>query len=166
MNEARFDALARRVGRVPRRRLLRWLAGSAVALGAGGSGAAVRVAAGCRNPGKPCRRDRDCCSGRCAGKRCRRSPGQGICTTDDKACQAGVDGTPCGGQGIDSCACFATTNGRPFCGQGALPDIVPCQGDGECAAQLGPGARCVRGGPGDCPDEPVCRLPCPDPLPA
>ncbi|CAA9581407.1 MAG: hypothetical protein AVDCRST_MAG59-4814 [uncultured Thermomicrobiales bacterium] len=170
MDQDRFDSLARRLAAgATRRDAIQALAVATVGLVAAvpaGTGAA----AACREPGAPCRRGGQCCSGLCQGKkgreRCRRVPGQGICTIRNNVCRTNDADKSCGGAGLDSCGCFVTTAGRSFCALGALSEVVSCERDRDCAGQFGAGARCVRGGPSDCPDSPVCRPRFPDPLPA
>jgi hypothetical protein len=162
MQATAVDALARRFATFRSRR---GLLGALAALAAPAAAAPVGKAA-CRNPGRPCNRGGQCCSGLCAGKkgkrRCRTSPGQSICTLADNQCLPGVQPKDCG-LGDLSCLCFVTTRGRAVCTQFAGGDATPCSSDGECESRFGRGAVCISGDPVcDVPSE--CRLPCSDPV--
>jgi hypothetical protein len=171
MDAPQFDRLVRQIaGAASRRQALRLLAGGALGLLAGlPSGAVataqVEAASSCLKQGKDCKRGNQCCSGLCHRKQCRRAPGQGICTIRNDACRENDADKVCGGAGFNLCGCFVTAAGRSFCGSGQVDDAQACANDGECVTRLGDGARCVRGGPSDCPATPVCRRSCTDPFP-
>ena len=142
MDSLRFDAIAKTLGAAgPRRRLLAGLLGAALA-GPPGQAAARGCAAG----GKPCAKDRQCCSGKCQGSRCARCRhGKTACgggcvdtATDPKHC--GGCGTRCvPGQACVGGAC--TCDGQSGCaGCCAGNTCVTATGDDQCGAN---GAACL-----------------------
>ncbi len=145
MDERRFGApVLRWISGVSRRALLRGWAGGALA---GLTNQAT--AAGCLQEGEDCRRGRQCCSGLCKRRRCRRAPDQGICTIRKNTCRDG-NGTLCGMSGPAGCFCHVTTRGTSFCGAGlACRAGGACTRDSDCDAVFGPGSACVRGCCGD-----------------
>ena len=154
MDPTRFDALARRLAPTTSRRdALRLLTVGALGLLAGlpGRGAA---AAACLKDGKECKRGGQCCSGRCAGKRgkktCRRAPGQANCTIDRNVCKVGQSGVGCKGSG--GCACAVTTRGTAFCASLFTDVCARCDSGADCVALGFPqGSACIRVG-GQCED--------------
>jgi hypothetical protein len=164
MDERRFDDAARWFGRSPTRRglvaRLGVVFGAATAVGPGQSAAAA-----CRKPGKPCKRDRQCCSGRCTGKkdkkRCRPAPVQGVCTIADNACFADdIPEVVCGTSELGQCICFVTVSGEAFCADTLGSGDIACDNDANCVGALAPGARCIQSAAA-CGDQRVCKLPCP-----
>ena len=87
MDDARFDAVTRAVARLgSRRAVLRFLGGTAGASLLAGLGQS-EASAKCKNHGRKCDKNRDCCDGRCKRGRCR-------CTRDahcasDEYCKRG-----------------------------------------------------------------------------
>jgi hypothetical protein len=177
MDQERFDRLTRRLSRVSSRRVaLQSLAGVVLAGGLARFGLAEAnaqdaTAARCLGEGKKCKRGNQCCSGLCQGKkdkkRCRRAPGQSICTVRDDICSKPLDeeGVDCG-VGSLSCTCMVTAAGHAFCSNGNQ-STVRCATDVECVAAIGAGAACVHQRTGRCNNgEPVnvCHFPCPDPV--
>ena len=146
MDADRFDTLTRSLvgAATSRRRLLAGVAGSALAalaaaLGAAGVGATHY---GCRHVGKPCGKDRQCCSGRCRGrggdKTCR-AHDAGNCTVAKDVCF--TDSAGCGG---GACYCYRTPGGANFCSASGGGHCMPCATDAQCASALAtPGSACV-----------------------
>jgi hypothetical protein len=148
MDPTRFDRLAVAVGqRISRRSTLSLLA----ALGLTGlKSQEVGAQLGGLVNGQPCTSGNQCASGFCKRKRgtkkffCRAAPGQGICSIEFNACEAG-GGLSCGdaGGGVD-CLCSVTSRGYSFCG---VEDVCfACQTDRDCEKRPGVGKagdRCV-----------------------
>jgi hypothetical protein len=159
-----FDRLTRSLSTRPVRRhvlagLIAAAFGSLWALSGFEQAAARR-----RKRKKGCRIGRQCTSGLCIRKRCRRAPGQGTCTTAVDVCGEPPDQIRCsielGGEPNGNCSCFITTRGHSFCG--STGGCQQCQSDEECVAELGTvGSRCVQG-PSCCAGGGTqCRRPCP-----
>lgn len=171
MDDRHFDALTKAVVATiaSRRRALRVAAGGGLGLAltrfvAGGLEVREVAAKGCRKERKDCKRDRQCCSGICKKRKCRRAPTQLTCTIQKNFCASGADGTGCGAaNGGDPCSCVVTTSGASFCGVIASLECVPCLGSGDCAVVAGPGSVCVRA-VGNClcndGSETFCLPPC------
>lgn len=155
MDGGRFDAMTRTLaGRISsRRRVLGGLASGALGLaltrrGRGGDG---RVAAkekepdGCVSVDRPCRRDRQCCSGICKGPRGKetcRAHGVGTCKPGQDACGPEMQIARCNGSA--ACGCFVTTGGARFCAADEGGDCAGCRTDRDCEEQgFGSGAACV-----------------------
>jgi hypothetical protein len=139
MDAEHFDLLARALHRRRSRRLaLRLLASSALGAQAASLGLTEGTATHfeCRHVGEGCRRDRQCCSGRCRKKQCK-GHDAGICQLEQDVCRQGFD-TLCGG----TCACRGTTGNAAFCGDGG-GQCRNCVRDKECEADFGRGAACV-----------------------
>jgi hypothetical protein len=97
---------------------------------------------GCVNVGNFCKRDDQCCSGICTGKkgkkRCRDhdastcQPTQDICYDETATCTttAGLKGE-----------CLITIGGASFCGSIGL--CTDCARDADCIPKFGPDAACV-----------------------
>ncbi|MGH2617342.1 MAG: hypothetical protein ACRDJC_19085 [Thermomicrobiales bacterium] len=140
MEGARFDRLIRLLTpSVARRQTLLGLLLGAFALGRGMGAAA---SPGCKTNGARCRRNTQCCSGTCKGKRkkgkrnCRPTPGARGCTIDD-GCHSSI--VTCAGPGT---FCGVTLAGKPFCGN--IGACTACDSNAECETLLNePGARCV-----------------------
>lgn len=176
MDRERFDALTRRFAVDPapsRRGMLRRLVGGAlvVLLGSPEVGVAGQAEAGrkrgngrCSGLAKACKRDAQCCSGRCRKKKCRRarsappSPFQGTCPAGADSCGGGGN-VLCAVPGSQSlCGCLQTTAGATFCADFAVDDCTGCASDADCAGGV-PGSACVRiGGCGPCAA--TCKAPC------
>jgi hypothetical protein len=145
MEPERFDALTRslRSAASSRRRLL-----AGASLGALLTAlAARRVPAthfDCRHVGVRCKRNDQCCSGRCRGKVGRktcRAHHEGTCTAAQLFCKTGT--AACGAGGT-SCNCGRTTGGAMFCAQGGTK--IKCTTDRQCEQEISaPGAACVAG---------------------
>lgn len=159
MDAGRFDRLAQTWVVHSRRRAL--LAALAAALG--GPLALLnqrQVTAGCREPGRDCRRGHQCCSGRCRGqrgeKKCRRVSSQDICSIRAAYCATAHSPTLCG----EDCGCWQRANGTAFCGSLI---VVTCAEDGKCA-NCPIGSVCVNGRL-CCPvgGHAICVQPCPHP---
>ena len=151
MNHRRFDALACAVTRDrSRRSTLRLLAGGVLGglLTALGVPRAEARHAGCRHVGKRCRRDGQCCSGRCKREKCRAPV---ICSNESQNV-CGADAVRCGATG--TCFCFVTTTGAFFCG--SSNQVVNCTVDAQCVPIRGAGAVCA-----PCAGETLCVSPCP-----
>ena len=160
MDVQHFDAITKAWGSMPRRRLLRGLAGSAlgvlpVTLGAAQTGA---THFGCLDVGQHCKDQSQCCSGRCKRHRCR-AHNVGRCTAAKDFCLTGK--ATCGG---GSCFCYPTTGGANFCSQGS-GICMACSKDAQCAVALNsPSAACVESNHGSCSCSggfaTFCALPC------
>jgi hypothetical protein len=175
MDGKRFDSLARRVGRRRSRRdAFQALAAAGLAAAAARLGLSTEQAAeaqvtverrfNCTAVGDACRgNDSQCCSGRCKGKRSRRSSGGGRrrnrrdksrcvahdqagCTSGQDTCDTGL-AVACGFRGRGGC--LKTTGNASFCGQieGQSPPRLRCENcttDQDCEALgYGSGAACV-----------------------
>ncbi len=107
---------------------------------------------GCLNVGKPCRgKDRDCCSGRCDGKK----PGSGekdrsrcvahhvgTCTPALDDCVSSV-GTACNPD-LPFAVCYRTTGKASFCGNAVVGGCIECRDDRHCESIGFPkGSACV-----------------------
>ncbi len=132
------------------------------------------AAGGCRAAGRRCRRGRQCCSGRCIGrkdrKRCRgwakpgaqprptpSPPVPGICQQGESLCRDG-SAAACG----DGCSCFQAVSGVGFCGRFRRGAV--CQQDADCVALgLPENAICARSDGPNCEIETatLCAVPCP-----
>jgi len=149
MEHHRFDAMTKiAAAAYSRRLLLGGLAGGPLAALLGRAGEAQEASrrnGRCLQEKKDCKRDNQCCSGRCRGKqsqkKCRRVPGQGTCTTDRNLCRVGFEAAACNGN--PACGCGVTTRGTAFCA--TLGCGPACDSDADCAgaAGYGPGAVCI-----------------------
>jgi hypothetical protein len=166
LDATRFDAMTKAWTLAPRRRVLGGLVGVSVATGLRRLG--VRDAEAnhfdCRHVGEPCRRGRNCCSGRCRGPKGSKTCSahhMGICLTSQDTCAQGANGNLCGTTGATICSCFITTGGASFCsGTSACTD---CAKDRQCEDTHGKGAACVVCE--DCPNanRTACARRCPNP---
>ena len=118
---------------------------------------------GCRHLAEQCRRDDQCCSGKCRGsggaKRCRAHHAEN-CTVDNGFCRSGGSAPGrCGPNG--TCVCNVTTGRAPHCGGTVFCPPVPCQRDADCGE---PGAACIDvaacQGCGPQATENFCQRPC------
>jgi len=167
MDGSRFDELTRTLATpTSRRRTLRLLAGGALAavtaaLGVGEAGA---THTGCRHHGKSCARNKQCCSGRCAGSGVCKCPGgttrcgTTACCAAGESCQNGTcvaacvgdcTGKDCGdnGCGVSCGECTAPAT----CGGGGTPGI--CGGGGCTATSCTGGRVCQPDGSCACPPD-------------
>ena len=153
MDARRFDAWTKRLvgGATSRRVALGALGASATAAAAG---LGIEAAAACRDDGKGCKRDQQCCSGRCKKGKCRRAAGQGACRGQN-ACTD----PPVACNGSERCVCFVTTEGVPFCGASGLGTCAACAADADCEEITGAGSVCV---PCECQSgaQSACVPPC------
>ncbi len=165
MDADSFDTLTRSlaISAITRRTALKRLAGGslgalAAALGVTGAGATHW---GCRHVGKPCRRDGQCCSGRCRGPKgnetCR-AHHEGSCTAAKDFCVTLTAG--CGG---GACNCYRTTGGANFCTGGG--PCMACATDRECEIALNvPGSACIDINHANCTPScgfsTACAVPC------
>ncbi len=168
MDHRVFDNLARSFGSTASRRLAaRALAGGACATVLGRLGLGAAEAAKCAVVGKPCKRGKQCCSGRCKGPK-----GQEKCRSGGHAgtCQPGQDSCAQTGEvfcnGTFDCVCHVTTSGANFCGNRFEGACAVCSTDAYCRSVTGPGSACVRlAGTAACPGcadtGTFCQLPCP-----
>ena len=175
MDAKRFDSLSRAIGlRQSRRGAVQALASAALGAAAIGIGLSTEPAEAeqvtierrfsCTAVGNACRgNDSQCCSGRCKGKRSRRSSGgsrrrnrrdksrcvahdQAGCTSGQDTCDTGL-AVACGFRGRGGC--LKTTGNASFCGQieGQSPPRLRCENcttDQDCETLgYGSGAACV-----------------------
>jgi hypothetical protein len=144
MDANRFDAWTRALPALgTRRAALRVLTGGGVA------GVALlghrEDAAACRKAGKKCKKDKQCCSNKCKGKKCRCLPLQALCP------DGGSSHVCCASQGTP--ACLPLT--KPQCGAAEIRCLLQlddlCTADCECYFDLvcagGPEPHCC-GAPG------------------
>lgn len=150
MDPTRFDAFIRLLaGATSRRRTIAALALAMLPFAFRDDAAA---GPGCKNVGKKCKRDAQCCSDVCKGgknKRCKAHDGAG--------CKAGQQETACGGVEVDCIsstgaegACDTTTGNAPYCTVDG--GCFPCTKDRQCRPFCGPKAACIRCGP-ECEEE-------------
>lgn len=162
MDGERFDRMTKNlaVGTFGRRRVLRGLAGAGLGLllaRIGVSAAAEETIEadnqfGCVRVGRRCRKNRQCCSGICKGRKGKetcRPHNVGTCKRSQNVCGPVMQVARCNNS--DDCGCFVTTGGASFCG-GDRGECMVCRDDRDCQARgFGQGAACV-----------VCREECPD----
>jgi hypothetical protein len=117
------------------------------------SGAVESTAArGCKRDGAKCKRNRDCCSGKCRRhKRKKRH-----CVSQFRGCQAGQSEAYCGGSDVFCTSpsgaigiCNTTTSGEGYCTVGI--GCFACTEDADCVPSGGAGSACIRC-PALCPD--------------
>ena len=139
MDPSRFDALARLVARpASRRRTIAALALGALPLAFPNPTAA---GPGCKNVGKQCDKDKDCCSGVCKGKKdketCKAHDAAG-CGKNNGACGGKTCTTSAGQEGT----CFTTTGNAGYCADDAF--CLSCIEDKDCRPFCGAKAACIR----------------------
>jgi hypothetical protein len=140
MDSERFDGLVRTFSQIrSRRQTLRGLAG-AVAVGALALGAQEVGADTCKGTGKPCKKNRQCCSNNCVGASggtandgtCQPQYFQGTCEVGENYCQTGSfeNCTP-----DPNCLCVTTATTGTACVDASDVACVPggCRTDDECA---------------------------------
>jgi hypothetical protein len=170
MDGSRFDSMTRLLaGTSPRRSVLLGLASAVLGLSGARrpNGASAkkskrleRNAFGCVNVGGTCRgRDKNCCSGRCQGKKPKKGErDRSRCVAhDEDTCKKGQNLTGCGGQTVHCTtstggtgACRTTTGNAGYCsGDG---QCRRCRKDADCRPFCGPKAACVV-----C-DSPLCEV--------
>jgi hypothetical protein len=149
MDEFHFDLLTRKLSQtvVGRRGALLVFAGGLTAAGLGRLGRDA-AAAVCRDIGKRCSQNADCCSLRCRGKRGR------------KKCQVGADACPisagcpspvCGTEpGGGDCACKPTIEGNNACTGfiSTCAGLPACTSTAQCVRDRGPRFVCQAATPG------------------
>ena len=162
MDQHRFDSLTRFFGREPsRRRLVRGLAAAWLGLGVArlpeNASAKPRHREskpkpnefGCFNVGDRCKRNGQCCSGVCEGKksrkRCRAHDAEGCAASaPPHVCDLGA--RPCTSSLGDPGFCQTTTGKAGYCAAGGM--CHACTTDAECrtaeGGRFGPRAACVR----------------------
>jgi hypothetical protein len=157
MNPIHFDRWTKALARAgSRRAALRTFA-------AGGVAALVRlglveVAAACLKNGKKCKKSKQCCSGKCKGKKgkkkCRCTPLKGTCPG------MGADDVCCPNPGA-TVGCSFMIN-KPQCGSNGFRCLrgvdSPCSDDCQCGGELecegSPDARCCVGLGNSCKEGP------------
>lgn len=138
MDPTRFDALTRLLaGPASRRRVV---AAALAALGLSRLEGRVEAGPSCKNVGKPCDKDKDCCSGVCKGKKDKKK-----CKAHDKG-GCGKNNGPCGGRDCTTSAgqegeCFTTTGKAGYCASDG--ECFFCKEDKDCRPFCGPKAACV-----------------------
>ena len=165
MNRTRFDHLTRAMRNAFSRRGL--LRGFAVAYGLTAIHAPDALEArrkkklernqyGCVDVGDKCRgRDKNCCSGRCRGKKPSKGEndtsrcvahdmgalesGEGGCRAQDDS--FGPGDTFCTTTAGENGKCWRTTGNAGYCGHGVV--CVACRKDADCIAACGEGAACT-----------------------
>lgn len=145
MDSTRFDDHIRKLGkeRFGRRAMLAF--GLVTGLGAAlGHDEPAEAGVGCLNINQRCKRHRQCCSGRCLGKkgkkRCR-GHHAGTCPKGANFCTEGYS-SACNGNA--NCFCHRTTGGARFCGSAVVAQYRACRRDTDCVAQGFPkGSACV-----------------------
>jgi hypothetical protein len=141
MDPDRFDDLAHALGFAPSRRdLARVLAGAALGALLTALGRPREAAAVCKQDGAKCKKNPNCCSGTCKGKKkkrkCRAAPEARGCTIDDPYA------TPCPESSNPNQFCWVTLGGKPFCGTGVK--CFNCSSNEDCVQEASnPSARCV-----------------------
>jgi hypothetical protein len=164
MDETRFDSLVVKLTATRNRRA------ALRALGIGALATLLRVpqpaAAQCKKTGGRCRRNHQCCSGKCRkrgkkkGKRCARLPRQAFgCTIALSSCADADSATPCPRNEFGRCR--LGIDGQPVCTTRGTLECESCQRDSDCIAAEGPGAICVRCD--SCPGGTSCICPMPPP---
>lgn len=158
MDDARFDAWTRRRFGLATGGALAALLGlvggpapDAVSAGKRRRRRVKRNAFGCVNVGKFCKRDDQCCSGVCRGKK-----GKETCRAHHtgSGCRAGDQTDSCGGPAAIRCTtasgeanglCNTTTGHAPYCSSEAFGSFqcTECSKDEECQALCGPAAACI-----------------------
>jgi hypothetical protein len=145
-----FDELARGLasGEFSRRKALRLmgaalLGGTLGSLGIGGIAAADDL---CKPEGKKCRKDEQCCSGKCEGSEC-----AAVVCSPAGSCP----NIPLGCEGDINCGCLQTVEGIGFCASNwPCEEAQTCTTTADCPA----GYACTA--VSCCPDVVVCAPPC------
>jgi hypothetical protein len=104
----------------------------------------ITAGPGCKNVGRGCTRDGQCCSGVCRGRGRRKS-----CKAHDTGgCPSGEQPGICGGVDVPCVTstgfngnCTMTTGRAPYCA--ATGVCGPCREDADCRAAFGPRAACT-----------------------
>lgn len=139
MDATNFDALTRLIaGPASRRRIA---AAALAVLGLARLQEESAAGPGCKNVGKPCDKDKDCCSGICKGKKdkktCKAHDAAG-CSKNNGACGGKTCTTSAGQEGT----CFTTTGNAGYCADDAF--CLPCNEDKDCRPFCGAKAACIR----------------------
>lgn len=143
---------------VPRRAIIKGLAGGAGAIVLNSFGLDAEATSGCKGVGSRCQSDADCCSGFCepASRQCVAlcDQGEGICGALG-ACAPG-------------CSCYFVElegpNGESVLGRACLKDPVggtevpgqECPGTIQCSSSAAAHGHCPCSGPRDCPKGYLC----------
>jgi hypothetical protein len=100
--------------------------------------------AACRRAKKRCKRDAQCCSGRCTKGHCKGNAQPDEPTGD--VCLGRNPQDVCG----DGCFCFVSVSGAIFCGDAG--PTIDCSADADCDAVTGTGSICFfnKNGDGQC----------------
>ena len=155
MDRDRFDHLARSLATLLTRRRLAGVFGLGALALPGLIGAKKRHKQkrkkkikrndfGCVNVGKFCKRNGQCCSGICRGKKSKKK-----CKAHDTGgCQAALHEADCGGVDVpcvtstgEEGVCDATTGKAPYCTRRG--DCFACSKDADCAPFCGPQGACI-----------------------
>jgi hypothetical protein len=98
---------------------------------------------GCVNVGNVCKKDAQCCSGICKGrkgnKKCK-AHDTGGCQPSDDICLTGLEGD-CTTGTDEAGACVKTTGKAGYCF--SRGDCFPCRKDADCVPLCGPQAACI-----------------------
>jgi hypothetical protein len=128
--EHSFDALARGLasGSISRGRALKLMGAALVGgtLASLGIGEAAADPPGCKRNGKKCKRDPQCCSGKCEGGKCACTSNGGTCTSGAQCCSGN---------------CFIQF-GRGFCLPPRGPNIIDCDCVNETGISMCSSAAC------------------------
>ena len=143
MDGSRFDAIARTLaGGIGRRRVAAGLAATLL----GGLTLPRQVAAACKNPGRPCDRDNDCCgAAECRGGECKCKSGRDECGND--CVKLDTDEQHCG-------RCNRHCDGGETCRDGSC--VGPCGGSTCDATEECVGGVCTTPPGGCAPGADVC----------
>ncbi|MGH2618395.1 MAG: hypothetical protein ACRDJC_24455 [Thermomicrobiales bacterium] len=140
MDPIRFDRLAQSIARARSRRGL--IIAFAGAVAAAETGLAQRRRKKCRDVGRRCRDNGDCCSGKCKGtRRNSRCVGHdsGGCEAGNTACRTPPE--TCTTSLGDSGGCLTTTGNGGYCA--ATGECASCNRDADCREAFGKRAACV-----------------------
>ena len=138
MNSTRFDDLTRNLFSLSTRRSAIRVVLSG-ALGSLAAGLGLEETAACGNPGTACKRDTQCCSGRCNRKRgrCAGCPSgqklcRGACIPREECCGGCPQGQTCC-QFATGGLCFDVRNDRAHCGRCGTNGNSACPAGAICA---------------------------------
>ncbi len=153
MDGQRFDLIGKWLAtRENRRTTLRGLAAGAVAIGLGRL-TLEEAAAKCKNDGGKCKKDKECCSKKCKGNKCRCKTLRETCTGTSST----AGNTCCGDLYCTTNACGETNRCCKVLNEECKSDCDCCLSGAECHSGeccLGEGAFCLTlggGDPGCCP---------------
>jgi hypothetical protein len=140
--ESSFDELARGLasGTVSRRKALQLMGAALVGGTLGSLGGVAAADEECKPNGKKCRKDKQCCSGNCEGRKCAAAActsNGGTCTSGSQCCSGNCKSGMC----VESCippnaipcdlsnptaACGPNVPGACFCGAEASSQAAYC----------------------------------------